>query len=264
MCFRSLLPLSFLAGMIAPVIALGQNDNVSAADFFRTSPGTIGLGEEGCFNPRETCTGYRVVRRCPIALDGPRSRIFVVINTSNNCSGDICANFTPQETYLGITLLYSESEISRLLLPRLELWRNEGWMRPYSVARQYKRAYSSTFLESRTFVRLHMGQGTHHAFDRAVTPYFHAQPSSQGPFSWDHRDVKYHFLDAYGCDEDGASCSVKAFLLKFTETGQGRPTRPVQISVATGSATSIRIATSSPINFGIYNKICDLTFPSND
>jgi len=236
----------------------------SAAQFFSLPVGAIAIGEN-CNSANNICQKHFVITQCldvnyPVFVFNDPS-ISIVINTSKGCSGD-GENCPIENSYLAATAVYINNQISRENLSTVELVRNAGWFKPYSFDRKYKLFFRKIVPESRVskFFELQTAADSElDSFESQVIKYFHATPELGEDSSWAHKEI---FATAFSrladCRPQENLCTLKSYLVKFSETPSGIPSIALRINSTLSNADGVRLRTFSPIS--IYNKEITIHF----
>jgi len=187
--------------------------------------------------------------------------ISIVLNSPQNCTKD--ADCPTEDTYLATAIVYINNLTSYANLPKIQVIRNAGWFKPYTLVRAYKQKFRATIRQDRVtdFFALQSDQNSNLAdFKNKVVNYFHAAAEEEEE-SWAHKDIfggAFSKLDS--CQSENNTCSLKAYLIKFSETASGIPTNALRISTALGRADGIQLRTFSPIESDIYNNQMTIRF----
>ena len=232
--------------------------------FFRTQPGNVAI----CAPTNGECSSYTLITSCDeltyeVPPDATHFRI--TVNTSGHCEGN-CPNFEPQVGYLAIAVVYKNRKENPAHYA-VEMFRNANWTRgwaSYVSGDKYKYRSKHNITRSqiekvKDFYERQSESSYLWYFDWRVFKYFHAQTSTAGLHSWYDRDIFAESLAKTDFCRGDNACSLKAYLLRFTERKSGVPSKILYFN-ARLVRSSVRLDIRSPIGQGKYNSSRTITF----
>lgn len=236
----------------------------SPSEFFSLPLGSIAIGED-CDSSSNVCERNYVVTNCTkveYATDWDDPSVSLVFNSSKNCKLE--NNCPVETTYIAVAAVHINNSESFARLPRVEVIRNAGWYKPRRPSREFRVGFSETIEKSRItgFFKLQAKEdSTLQTFEAEVIQFFHATPEQSQDDSWSSRQIFGNaFSNITPCVTEKNLCTLKAYLIKFSETPRGIPTSAVRINAAHARADGIEVRTISPIAQGIYNAHLRINF----
>ena len=237
--------------MAQPVCDLRDEVAFPAVKDFGARPkGALGLGQS-CEDG--TCDSYIDVTPCervlyPLARSGQSARIHMAVSITSNCGPD-CKLV---DSVFAASLLYRHEGSTDPIAPFAELIRNPSprWTL-YQNSRLSKDACCLGVIEPELFATAQTGSNSPWEFFRQTGKRWHSAFVAVGRGTMETWTFRSFFTNAL--ERCGADCSIKAFLLRFTDAirAEAAP-KPLLFSAKVMSFSSLRLLTLEPLGEELY------------